>query len=98
MGPRDGYDPIDVIVKVLRDLFLGAAHRGRGPPGRCASSAFRHHATCFLIHHGRRFGDTAALLIGSELLGEPDLEARLLAADLPALVAKQPRGIIGVNH
>ena len=98
MYPRDGYDPIDVIVKVLRDLFPGAPlTEGAEVPSDVRELGFRHHATCFLIHHGRRFGDTVTLLIGNELLAEPDLEARLRAAELPALVAEHPRGIIGLG-
>lgn len=98
MGPRDSHDPVEVVVDVLHELFPGAPlTEGAEVPADVRELGFRHHATCFLIHHGERYGDTVALLIGDELLGEPDLEERLRTAGLPALVAQHPQGIIGIG-
>lgn len=98
MGPRDRYDPIDAVVEVLRHLFdCAPLTEDAALPDELRELAFTRDATCFLIHHGRACGDTVALLVSNELLESPDLEAVLRSADLPALVAEHPRGIIGVG-
>ncbi len=99
MGTLGRCDPTDVVVDVLRELFdCTPLTEGAAIPVDLRELAFTREATRILIHHGHACGSSAALLVANELLDEPVLEVRLRAADLPALVAKHPRGIVGVNH
>ena len=86
----------DTVALVLLDLFPGATvTTGEDVPGDIGEEAFRRIATPSVVRHTGGPAGVFAILIDDGLLVEPFLEERLRAADLPALVAEDPRGIIG---